>query len=56
VLQASGCGEAEVVILVVDKYHCIPFDGHAAFGVQVNVNHSTINNAPYHWYSEQLLN
>jgi hypothetical protein len=37
VLQASGCGEAEVVILVVDKYHCIPLDGHAAFAVPVNV-------------------
>ena len=37
VLQASGCGEAEVVILVVDTYHCIPLDGHAAFVVQVNV-------------------
>ena len=37
VLQASGCGEAEVVILVVDKYRCIPLDGHATFVVQVNV-------------------
>ena len=37
VLQTSGCGEAEVVIFVVDKYHCIPLDCRAAFVVQVNV-------------------
>ena len=37
VLQTSGCGEAEVVIFVVDKYHCIPLDGRAALVVQVNV-------------------
>jgi hypothetical protein len=37
VLQTSGCGEAEVVMFVVDKYHCIPLDGRVAFGVQVNV-------------------
>ena len=37
VLQTSGCGEAEVVIFVVYKYHCIPLDGRAAFVVQVNV-------------------
>jgi hypothetical protein len=30
VLQTSGCGEAEVVIFVVDKYHCILLDGRAA--------------------------
>jgi hypothetical protein len=36
-LQTSSCGEAEVVIFVVDKYHCIPIDGRAAFVVQVNV-------------------
>ena len=27
VLQTSGCGEAKVVIFVVDKYHCIIRDG-----------------------------
>jgi hypothetical protein len=27
VLQTSGCGEAEVVIFVLDKYHCILLDG-----------------------------
>jgi hypothetical protein len=37
VWQTSGCGEAEVVMFVVDKYHCIPLDGRAAFVVQVNV-------------------
>ena len=37
VLQTSGCGEAEVVIFVVDKYHCISLDGRAAFVVKVNV-------------------
>ena len=37
VLQTSGCGEAEVVIFVVDKYHCILLDGRAAFIVQENV-------------------
>ena len=37
VLQTSGCGEAKVVILVVDKYHCIILDGRAAFVVQENV-------------------
>jgi hypothetical protein len=37
VLQTSGCGEAEVVIFVVDKYHCILLDGSAAFVVQENV-------------------
>jgi hypothetical protein len=37
VLQTSGCGEAEVVIFVVDKYHCILLDGRAAFVVQENV-------------------
>ena len=37
VLQTSGCGEAEVVIFVVDKYHCILLDGRAAFVVQDNV-------------------
>jgi hypothetical protein len=36
-LVSFCCGEAEVVIFVVDKYHCIPLDGRAAFGVQVNV-------------------
>ena len=36
-LQTSGCGEAEVVIFIVDKYHCIMFDGRAAFVVQENV-------------------
>ena len=33
VLQTSGCGKAEVVILVVDKYHCILLDGRAALVV-----------------------
>jgi hypothetical protein len=37
VLQTSGCGEAEVVIFMVDKYHCILLDGRAAFVVQENV-------------------
>ena len=37
VLQTSGCGEAEIVIFMVDKYHCIPLDGRAAFVVQENV-------------------
>ena len=37
VLQTSGCGEPEVVIFVVDKYHCILLDGRAAFVVQENV-------------------
>ena len=37
VLQTSGCGDAEVVIFVVDKYHCILLDGRAAFVVQENV-------------------
>jgi hypothetical protein len=37
VLQTSGCGEAEVVIFVVDKYHCILLDGRPAFVVQENV-------------------
>ena len=37
VLQTSGCDEAEEVILVVDKYHCILLDGRAAFVVQENV-------------------
>jgi hypothetical protein len=37
VLQTSGCGEAEVVIFVLDKYHCILLDGRAAFVLQANV-------------------
>jgi hypothetical protein len=37
VLQTSSCGEAEVVIFVVDKYHCILLDGRPAFVVQENV-------------------
>jgi hypothetical protein len=37
VLQTSVCGEAEVVIFVVDKYHCILLDGRASFVVQENV-------------------
>jgi hypothetical protein len=37
VLQTSGCGEAEVAIFVVDKYHCIRLDGRAALVVQENV-------------------
>ena len=37
VIQTSGCGEAEVVIFVVDKYPCILLDGRAAFVVQENV-------------------
>jgi hypothetical protein len=37
VLQTSGCGDAEVVIFAVDKYHCILLDGRAAFVVQENV-------------------
>ena len=37
VLQTSGCGEAEVVIFVVDKYHCILLDGRAAFVLQETV-------------------
>ena len=37
VLQTSGRGEAEVVIFVVDKYHCILLDGRAAFVVQENI-------------------
>jgi hypothetical protein len=36
-LQTSSCGEAEVVIFMVDKYHCILLDGRAAFVVQENV-------------------
>jgi hypothetical protein len=36
VLQTSVCGEAEVVIFVVDKYHCILLDGRPAFVVQEN--------------------
>jgi hypothetical protein len=28
--HTSGSGEAEVVIFVVDKYHCILLDGRAA--------------------------
>jgi hypothetical protein len=36
VLQTSGCGKAEVVIFVVDKYHCILLDGRVAFVVQEN--------------------
>ena len=31
VLQTSGCGVAEVVIFVVDTYHCILLGGRAAF-------------------------
>ena len=37
VLQTSVCGDAEVVISVVDKYHCILLDGRAALVVQDNV-------------------
>ena len=37
VLQTSGCGETEVVIFLVDKYHCISLDDRNAFVVQVNV-------------------
>ena len=37
VLQTSGCGVAEEVIFVVDKYHCILLGGRAAFVVQENV-------------------
>ena len=37
VLQTSSCGEAEVVISVVDKYHCILLDGRAVFVVHENV-------------------
>ena len=37
VLQTSGCGEAEGVKFVVDKYHCILLDGRAAFVVRENV-------------------
>ena len=37
VLQTSGCGEAEVVKFVVDKYHSILLDGRPAFVVQENV-------------------
>jgi uncharacterized membrane protein len=37
VLQTLGCGVAEVVIFVVDKYHCILLGGRAAFVVQENV-------------------
>ena len=37
VLQTSGCGEAEVVIFMVDKYHSILLAGRAAFVVQENV-------------------
>ena len=37
VLQTSGCGVAEVVIFVVDKYHCILLGGRAAIVVQENV-------------------
>jgi hypothetical protein len=36
VLQTSGCGEAEVVIFVVDKYHCILLDGRAALVLHKN--------------------
>ena len=35
--HTSGSGEAEVVIFVVDTYHCILLDGRAAFVVQTNV-------------------
>jgi hypothetical protein len=35
--NTSGSGEAEVVIFVADKYHCILLDGRAAFVVQTNV-------------------
>jgi hypothetical protein len=37
VLQRLGCGVAEVVIFVVDRYHCILLGGRAAFVVQENV-------------------
>ena len=37
VLQTSRCGVAEVVIFVVDKYHCILLGGRATFVVQENV-------------------
>ena len=37
VLQTSDCGEAEVVIFVIDKYRCILLDGRAAFVVQENI-------------------
>jgi hypothetical protein len=37
VLQRLGCGVAEVVIFVVDRYHCILLVGRAAFVVQENV-------------------
>jgi hypothetical protein len=37
VLQTSCCGVAEVVIFVVDKYHCILLGGRAAFVLQENV-------------------
>ena len=37
VLQTSGCGVADVVIFLVDKYHCILLGGRAAFVVQENV-------------------
>jgi hypothetical protein len=37
VLHTSVCGEAEDVIFVLDKYHCILLDGRAAFVVQENV-------------------
>jgi hypothetical protein len=37
VLQTSRCGEAKVVIFVVNKYHCILLDGRPAFVVQENV-------------------
>jgi hypothetical protein len=37
VLQTPGCGEAEVVIFVVDKYQCILLDGRAAFVLHKNV-------------------
>jgi hypothetical protein len=37
VLQTSGCGEAEVVIFMVDIYHCILLDGRPAFVVQEHI-------------------
>jgi hypothetical protein len=48
-LQTSSCGEAEVVIFVVDKYHCIPIDGrskehsyHANFKLGITEGNPTI--------------
>jgi hypothetical protein len=37
VLQTSGCGVADVVLFMVDKYHCILLDGRPAFVVHENV-------------------